>query len=36
MVMRFRNAILAMIGKLNHTRVRDGRPEQRMGLQQHP
>jgi hypothetical protein len=25
-----------MIGKPNHTRVLDGRPEQRMGLQQHP
>ena len=35
-VMRFGNAIFAMIGKPNHTRVLDGRPEQRMGLQQHP
>lgn len=35
-VMRFGNAILAMIGELNHTRVLDGRPEKRMGLQQHP
>src|SRR5262249_19394 len=35
-VMRFRNAILAMVGESNHTRVLDGRPEQRMGLQQHP
>jgi hypothetical protein len=25
-----------MVGKSNHTRVLDGRPEQRMGLQQHP
>ena len=32
-VMRFRNAILTMIGKSNHTRVLDGRPEPRMGLQ---
>ena len=32
-VMRFGNAILAMIGKSNHTRVLDGRPEHRMGLQ---
>jgi len=32
-VMRFGNAILAMIGKPNHTRVLDGRPEQRMGFQ---
>ena len=35
-VMRFGNAILAMVGESNHTRVLDGRPEQRMGLQQHP
>lgn len=35
-VMRFGNAIFAMIGKTNHTRVLYGRPEQRMGLQQHP
>jgi hypothetical protein len=32
-VMRFRNAILAMIGKSNHTHVLDCRPERRMGLQ---
>jgi hypothetical protein len=32
-IMRFRNAILAMVGKSNHTRVLDGRPEKRMGLQ---
>ena len=32
-IMRFHNAILAMIGKPNHTRVLDSRPEQRMGLQ---
>ena len=32
-VMRFRNAILAMIGKPNHTRILDRRPKQRMGLQ---
>jgi hypothetical protein len=25
-----------MIGKSNHTRVLDGRPERRMGLQWHP
>jgi len=31
--MRFRNAILAMIGKPNHTRILDRRPKQRMGLQ---
>jgi hypothetical protein len=35
-VMRFGNAILAMIGKPNHTRILDGRPKQRMGLQGHP
>jgi len=35
-VMRFGNAIFAMIGKPNHTRVLYGRPEQRMGLQRHP
>ena len=35
-VMRFRNTILAMIGKPNHSRVLDRRPEQWMGLQQHP
>ena len=35
-VMRFGNAILAMIRKTNHTRVLYGRPEQWMGLQQHP
>lgn len=34
-VMRFGNAILAVIGKSNDTRVLDGRPEQRMRLQQH-
>src|SRR5437870_3817322 len=34
--MRFRNAVLAMIGKPNHPCVLDGRPEQWMGLQQHP
>ena len=32
-VMRFRNAILAMIGEPNHTRILDRRPKQRMGLQ---
>jgi hypothetical protein len=32
-VMRFRNAILAMICKSNHTHVLDCRPERRMGLQ---
>jgi hypothetical protein len=35
-VMRLRNPILAMVGESNHTRVLGGRPEQRMGLQQHP
>ena len=35
-VMRFGQAILAMIGKSNHARVLDGRPKQGMGLQQHP
>ena len=31
-VMRFGNAILAMVEKSNHTRALDSRPEQRMGL----
>ena len=35
MVVRFHKAILAMISKPNHALVFDGRPEQRMGLQQH-
>ena len=35
-VMRFGNAVLAMIGKTNHARVVDGSPEQRMRLQRHP
>lgn len=35
-VMRFGNAVFAMIGKTNHARVLDSRPEQRLGLQQHP
>ena len=34
--MRFGNAGFAMIGKMNHARVVDGRPEQRMRLQRHP
>ena len=36
MIVRFHKAIFAMIGKLNHAPALDGRPEQRMGLQQHP
>ena len=35
-IMRFSNAILAVIDESNHTFVLDGRPEQRMGLQEHP
>ena len=35
MVVRFDEAILAVIGKPNHARISNGRPEQRMGLQQH-
>ena len=35
-VMGFRDAILAMIDKSNHARLLYCRPEQRMGLQQHP
>jgi len=31
-VMRLCNTVLAVIGKSNHTRVLDGRPEHRMGL----
>jgi hypothetical protein len=34
-VVWFGNAILAMIDKPNDARIFDGRPEQRMGLQQH-
>jgi len=34
-VMRFGNALPAMIGKSNHAGVFDGCPEQRMRLQQH-
>jgi len=34
-VVRFRYAILAVIGKPNHTCILNGRPEQRMGLQRH-
>src|SRR5215469_2394829 len=35
-VVRFGNAILAVIGKPNHARVFDGCPEQRMGFERHP
>jgi len=34
-VVRFDNASPAMVDKPDHARVFDGRPEQRMGLQQH-
>ena len=33
MIVRLHKAILAMIGKPNHARVLDGRPEHRVGLQ---
>jgi len=32
-IVRFHKAILAMIGKPHHTRVLDGRPQHRVGLQ---